>query len=73
MSQAQHSAWVSSGWIGAVSPLVCEPEEGYRPTAGPRLLDRVREAIRTRHYSYRTEEAYVGWIRRMCWAEISVG
>jgi integron integrase len=28
------------------------------------LLDQVREAIRTRHYSYRTEEAYVGWIRR---------
>jgi len=30
----------------------------------PRLLDRVREAVRTRHYSRRTEEAYVGWIRR---------
>lgn len=30
----------------------------------PRLLDRVRDAIRTRHYSIRTEEAYVGWIRR---------
>lgn len=30
----------------------------------PKLLDRVRQAIRTRHYSRRTEEAYVGWIRR---------
>lgn len=30
----------------------------------PRLLDRVRDAIRNRHYSLRTEEAYVGWIRR---------
>jgi site-specific recombinase XerD len=30
----------------------------------PRLLDRVRAAIRTRHYSIRTEQAYVGWIRR---------
>ncbi len=30
----------------------------------PRLLDRVRSAIRTRHYSRRTERAYVGWIRR---------
>lgn len=30
----------------------------------PRLLDRVREAIRTRHYSKRTEEAYVQWIVR---------
>jgi len=30
----------------------------------PRLLDRVRQAIRARHYSPRTEKAYVGWIRR---------
>lgn len=30
----------------------------------PRLLDRVREAIRVRHYSRRTEQAYVAWIRR---------
>ena len=36
-----------------------------RPRSGaPRLLDRVREAIRTRHLSPRTEEAYVFWIRR---------
>jgi integron integrase len=30
----------------------------------PRLLDRVRQALETRHYSRRTEKAYVGWIRR---------
>ena len=30
----------------------------------PRLLDRVREALSVRHYSYRTEEAYAGWVRR---------
>ena len=30
----------------------------------PRLLDRVRDAIRGRHYSRRTEKAYVGWIKR---------
>ena len=29
-----------------------------------RLLDQVREAIRVRHYSYRTEKQYVAWIRR---------
>ncbi len=29
-----------------------------------KLLDQVRAAIRTRHYSRRTEEAYVSWIRR---------
>ena len=31
---------------------------------GPRLLDRVRQAIRMRHYSRRTEQAYVDWITR---------
>lgn len=30
----------------------------------PRLLDRIRMAIRARHYSIRTEEAYVMWARR---------
>jgi hypothetical protein len=30
----------------------------------PRLLDQVRELIRIRHYSIRTERAYVQWIRR---------
>ncbi len=30
----------------------------------PRLLDRVRSAVRARHYSRRTEEAYVAWIKR---------
>jgi len=32
--------------------------------AEPKLLDRVRREIRTRHLSLRTEEAYVGWVRR---------
>ncbi len=30
----------------------------------PKLLDQVRNTLRRRHYSIRTEEAYVGWIRR---------
>lgn len=30
----------------------------------PKLLDRVRERIRYKHYSLRTEESYVQWIRR---------
>jgi len=33
-------------------------------TEAPKLLDRVRAALRVRHYSPRTEESYVGWIRR---------
>jgi hypothetical protein len=31
--------------------------------APPKLLDRVRQAVRMRHYSRRTEEAYTAWIR----------
>src|SRR2546421_10517551 len=34
------------------------------PTTAPPLLSQVRRAIRTRHYSTRTEEAYVQWVRR---------
>lgn len=30
----------------------------------PKLLDQVRDAIRVRHYSIRTEEAYIHWIKR---------
>ena len=30
----------------------------------PRLIEQVRAEIRARHYSRRTEEAYVHWIRR---------
>jgi integron integrase len=29
-----------------------------------KLLDQVRELIRIKHYSYRTEQSYVAWIRR---------
>jgi integron integrase len=30
----------------------------------PKLLELVRETLRTKHYSYRTEQAYVDWIKR---------
>ncbi len=30
----------------------------------PRLFDRVRDALRFRHYSYRTGQAYLHWIKR---------
>ena len=41
------------------------PREASPPAPQqPRLLDRVRAALRARHFSRRTEEAYVAWIRR---------
>jgi hypothetical protein len=55
-----------SGDIGSGTCCVAEtPAPAWRPAhGGPRLLDRVREALRVRHYSRRTERAYVQWIRR---------
>ena len=46
------------------------PNPDYPPVAVPvasksrRLLDAVRDTIRLKHYSVRTEETYVHWIRR---------
>jgi hypothetical protein len=30
----------------------------------PKLLDQVREKLRVKHYSIRTEQAYLDWIKR---------
>jgi site-specific recombinase XerD len=53
---------------GGVAPVwayaLAEPAGEYRTAGAPRLLDRVRAALRTRHYSRRTEAAYIGWIWR---------
>ena len=43
---------------------VPQPEIATTGAAPPRLLDRLREAIRVRHYSIRTEDAYADWARR---------
>ena len=41
------------------------PPLGFFPDQpAPRLYDRIVEVLRVRHYSRRTEEAYVHWIRR---------
>jgi Phage integrase, N-terminal SAM-like domain len=41
-------------------PLIGVPS----PAPKPKLLDQVRQAIRMRHYSPKTEETYVHWIKR---------
>jgi hypothetical protein len=38
-----------------------DTRDGWR---GPRLGDRARAAMRVKHLSVRTEEAYLGWMRR---------
>jgi integron integrase len=46
------------------SIMLAVHETPAMPYPKPRLLDRVRDAIRTRHYSRETEKAYVHWIKR---------
>jgi len=52
----------SSGGAPAAALMVREAGPARPPK--PRLLDRVREAVRARHYSRRTEKTYVAWVRR---------
>ena len=33
-------------------------------TKTPKLLDRMRQVMRVKHYSLRTEKSYVYWVRR---------
>jgi integron integrase len=40
------------------------PKQSAGSSSTPKLLDRVRQVMRLKHYSYRTEQAYVDWIRR---------
>lgn len=44
--------------------LTADPAAGGEAVQRPRLLDEVRRRIRLKHYSRRTEDAYVGWVRR---------
>ena len=48
-----------------MAPAPAEPPSSALPaTAKPRLFEQVREVMRFKHYSIRTEEAYLGWMRR---------
>jgi len=40
------------------------PRERIVPNPKLRLIDQCREVLRLRHMAWRTEEAYLGWIRR---------
>ena len=55
-----HGPLPDGGWRG----LLAVHESGPAGPPKPRLLDRVRAALRIRHYSRRTEAAYAAWIRR---------
>jgi hypothetical protein len=47
-----------------LSPLIPVPSHVRPLSQQPKLLDRLHEALRARHYSPRTEETYRHWVKR---------
>ena len=39
-------------------------QDKHTMTKSPKLLDQVRDKLRVKHYSIRTEQSYTDWIRR---------
>lgn len=58
------TAYIRSSLNAAAHAGVLVYEHPAASGQKPRLLDQVRQAIRGRHYSPRTERAYVDWIKR---------
>ena len=46
-----------------VGAAITQPPGAETEGSGPRLLDEVRRQVRYHHYSIRTEQAYVQWVR----------
>jgi hypothetical protein len=46
---------------------------GFVPNPKAKLLDQVREVLRFKHYSIRTEEAYIHWIKRFIFFQELMG
>ena len=62
LSESQNVLWALRMALGSQRP---DRHMSSVPSGtSPKLLDRLRAAIRARHYSRRTEKAYVGWVRR---------
>src|SRR5918996_2577242 len=60
--RSRHFSGVRSAKIDAFARE--EKRFSGRVPRARKLLDHVRDVLRVNHYSVRTEEAYVGWIRR---------
>jgi hypothetical protein len=56
--------WAMPAGAALIRDGLRAPFSGEPAPSSPRLLDRLRGALRAAHYSRRTEEAYVGWARR---------
>ena len=64
MPQSSGAVSYSVSWGVVLAATLAVHEAGLSDAPKPRLLDRVREALRARHHSGRTEKTYVAWIRR---------
>jgi len=65
MAWALSDSWGGLGAASLVREGPHEPLPTFVPPApAPRLSERVCDAMRLRHFSPRTEEAYLGWMRR---------
>lgn len=47
-----------------MGPFPVSASESLAEARQPKLLERMRNHPRTRHYSIRTEQAYIDWTRR---------
>jgi site-specific recombinase XerD len=48
----------------SATPTQSMPPSSHPSTGKPKLLDQLREALRSRHYSRRTEQTYCHWVKR---------
>src|SRR6187455_3246992 len=55
---------ISSGTTSARAEDPILKTEGVPPLLRPTLTEVMRRRMRLQHYSLRTEEAYVGWVKR---------
>ncbi len=52
------------GSRGAIPASTPPSAAAAAPGRQPKLLDRLRDALRARHYSRRTEQTYCHWVKR---------
>ena len=57
---------MGNSWKSYAKPKLDKERKGFRESGRrqPKLLDQVRNRIRCKHYSIRTEQTYIEWIRK---------
>jgi len=58
------SVWRHKDLEPLASSCQIRAREDSTPDGKPKLLDRLRQEPQARHYSWRTEQAYVLWVKR---------